>query len=80
MPTHTQKTTGTAVQAQGSHCWVLTLELPGRMSTTSHGAFTPPSNWTRYDAFMAIKDEVARQNPELTNANVVFFSIEPNQL
>ncbi|MFM9369050.1 hypothetical protein [Streptomyces sp. Da 82-17] len=81
MSTHTEQTTNTAAdQAQGTHCWVMTLEIPGRGSGTTYGTLTPAPGWTRYDALMAIKDDIARQNPQLTNGNIMFFSIEPNQL
>ncbi|GAA4910215.1 hypothetical protein ACFPM3_11315 [Streptomyces coeruleoprunus] len=65
---------------QGSHMYVLTLELPGRLSHTSSGTWTPAEGMSRYDAFKAIKSDILRQIPELTRANVTFFSIEPNQL
>ncbi|MEN8650366.1 hypothetical protein ABCR94_06930 [Streptomyces sp. 21So2-11] len=79
MSTQTEKTT-TAAASQGSHHWVMTLELPGRMAMTASGTFTPHTGFTRHDTFKAIKDDIARQNPELATANVMFFALEPNQL
>ncbi|MFH8891246.1 hypothetical protein ACWGHM_04400 [Streptomyces sp. NPDC054904] len=79
MSTQTEKTTAAAAP-QGSHHWVMTLELPGRAMQTTFGTWTPPQGATRHDAFMAIKANVATQQPEMERANVVFFALEPNQL
>jgi len=75
-----QQTPAPAPQPQGSHHWVLTLELPGRAMTTRSGTWTPPSGTTRYDVLKAIQNEIAQRDPEMARANVVFWSIEPNQL
>ncbi|MGA4867607.1 hypothetical protein ACPB9J_33780 [Streptomyces lavendulocolor] len=80
MTTQTETTTPPATQQQGTHMWVMTLDLPGRVSGTQHGTLTPPAEWTQYDAFLAIKAELCRNNPELGRANVVFFDMRPNQL
>ncbi len=73
-------TTQTTTPQQGSHAWVMTLELPGRAMDTQYGTWTPPEGATRHDVFMAIKTEIGREAPEMARANVVFFSLEPNQL
>lgn len=65
---------------QGSHHWVITLELPGRVSVTATNTFTPLPGWTRHDVFQAIKHEVAKDYPALADGSVVFFSLEPNRL
>ncbi|MCF3119287.1 hypothetical protein IPZ68_06130 [Streptomyces arenae] len=80
MSAQTEKSTETAVQPQGSHHWVMTLEIPGRLTSTQSNTFTPPQGWTRMDAFTAIKNELARSNPDLAHANVTFFALEPNQI
>ncbi|MET9510060.1 hypothetical protein ABZX62_16640 [Streptomyces flavidovirens] len=80
MSTQTEQTTIPAPAPQGTHHWVMTLELPGRMAMTASGTFTPPAGWTRHDMYRAIKDDIARENPELATANVMFFALEPNQL
>ncbi|UQX01003.1 hypothetical protein [Streptomyces sp. RerS4] len=72
--------TGTSAAAQGSHMWVLTLELPGRTMTTQYGTWTPPADSTRYDVFVALRGHIVAQHPEMANANCVFFSLEPNGL
>ncbi|MGW9079677.1 hypothetical protein [Streptomyces kronopolitis] len=68
------------VSQQGTHHWVISLELPGRAMGTRYGTFTPPAGATRQDVFLAIKNDIARQSPEMAHANVVFFALEPNQL
>ncbi|WP_371529541.1 hypothetical protein OG302_29485 [Streptomyces sp. NBC_01283] len=80
MSARTEQPTETAIQPQGSHHWVVTLEIPGRLTSTQSSTFTPPQGWTRRDAFAAIRDELARDNPDLARANVTFFALEPNQL
>lgn len=75
----TSQTTPTADQ-QGSHHWVMTLELPGYAATTRSGTWTPAPSTTRNDAFTAIRNEIAAQHPEMAKANVMFFAFEPNQL
>ncbi|MFF3748590.1 hypothetical protein [Streptomyces kronopolitis] len=65
---------------QGSHHWVMTVELPGRVMQTLYSTYTPPAGATRHDVFLAIKNDIARQSPEMARANVVFFALEPNQL
>ncbi|MGW7194987.1 hypothetical protein [Streptomyces chryseus] len=80
MSTQTEQTTSSATTSQGSHHWVMTVALPGRMAMTASGTFTPPAGWTRHDMFKAIQADVARENPELETANVMFFALEPNQL
>lgn len=77
-----QTTTAPAVApaAQGSHHWVLTLELPGRASMTQYGTYTPPAGTTRYDAFQAIRQHVTADHPEMARATTMFFALEPNQL
>ncbi|UQX00905.1 hypothetical protein [Streptomyces sp. RerS4] len=72
--------TGTSAASQGSHMWVLTLEMPGRAMTTQYGTWTPPAGSSRFDVFMAIRGHVAAQQPEMAGANTIFFSLEPNQL
>ncbi|WP_055567297.1 hypothetical protein [Streptomyces atriruber] len=80
VPTETEQSAETTVQPQGSHHWVMTLDLPGRLAVTGSSTFTPPRGWTRYDAYTAIRNEMTRSNPDLARANVTFFALEPNQL
>ncbi|RST19342.1 hypothetical protein E2C00_08485 [Streptomyces sp. WAC05374] len=69
-----------SVPPQGSHHYVMTVELPGRAMQTLSGTWTPPQGATRHDVFSAIKADIGRQDPEMGGANVVFFSLEPNHL
>ncbi|MEU9998108.1 hypothetical protein [Streptomyces sp. NPDC050848] len=75
-----QTETPAAPKPQGTHQWVLTLDMPRYGSASAHGTWTPPPGTTRHDAFEAIKADMVGRNPELKTANVVFFSIEPNTL
>lgn len=65
---------------QGSHHWVMTLAIPGRLSSTMHGTITPRSGATRQDTFEELREELTRQDASLERANVMFFALEPNQL
>ncbi|MFJ4781684.1 hypothetical protein [Streptomyces sp. NPDC088762] len=78
--TQTSHSDNSAPASQGSHHWVMTLELPGRMAATQYGTFTPPPGSTRHDVFMGIRAEITRQHPELSHANVMYFALEPNAL
>lgn len=83
MTTQTQQTTGPAAQQQGSHHFVLTLQKPHRggfISATFTNTFTPRPGDTRADVYGVLFEEVTRANPELVRANVLFFSLERNQL
>ncbi|MEU9776837.1 hypothetical protein [Streptomyces sp. NPDC047968] len=80
MTTQTSQNSSPTVQPQGSHHYVMTVELPGRAMQSVYGTWTPPQGATRHDVFMAIKADIGRQDPEMSRANVVFFSLEPNQL
>lgn len=65
---------------QGSHCYILTLEMPGDRAYTAYGTLTPLPGMTRLDAFLAIKAVVAQDKPSFASANTTFFSFEPNTL
>ncbi|MFE6906989.1 hypothetical protein [Streptomyces erythrochromogenes] len=82
MTSQTSTTASAAVPAaaQGSHMWVLTLDMPGRGMTTSHGTVTPPAGATRHDVFRRLLDYVASEDPRMASANCVFFTLEPNRL
>ncbi|MEU2827180.1 hypothetical protein ABZ667_00690 [Streptomyces lavendulae] len=72
--------TETQTASQGSHMWVLTLEMPGRGMTTQYGTWTPPAGASRFDVFVALRGHIVAQHPEMASANTVFFALEPNQL
>ncbi|AQW51782.1 hypothetical protein ACIQPP_13930 [Streptomyces violaceusniger] len=85
MTTQTQQTTSPAAQQQGSHHFVLTLQVPhhsgqGFITATFSNTLTPlPSN-TRADIYALLREQVGQAHPELAKANVLFFSLEPNGL
>ncbi|MFF4430620.1 hypothetical protein ACFYZ4_15795 [Streptomyces sp. NPDC001513] len=80
MTTQNAQTTTPTPAAQGSHFWVLTLELPGRAAMTQSSTYTPPVGATRYDAYQAIRQHVTAGHPEMERATTMFFALEPNQL
>ena len=83
MTTQTQQTTGPAAPQQGSHHFVLTLQKPHRggfISATFANTFTPRPSDTRADLYEVLRKEITQAHPELTDANVLFFSLERNQL
>ncbi|MFF3018364.1 hypothetical protein [Streptomyces sp. NPDC057939] len=79
MTTPHAQTTAPVPASQGSHFWVLTLELPGRAAMTQNGTYTPPTGTTRYDAFQAIRQYVTADHPEMERATTMFFALEANQ-
>ena len=60
--------------------WILTLEVPGLASLTRYGTWNAEPGSTRSTIFNQIRGAVAQDHPELTRANTVFWSLEPNQL
>ncbi|ANW18105.1 hypothetical protein [Streptomyces clavuligerus] len=72
--------TAAAVPQQGSHHYVLTLDLPGQAMFTWDGTLTPGTRDTRYDVYVWLKRQIVAARPELADANVTFFALEPNSL
>ncbi|MFD3530493.1 hypothetical protein [Streptomyces sp. NPDC058664] len=68
------------IPQQGTHHWVLTLDLPNSVRVTDFGTYTPLPNTTRHDAFTVIRESFIEQHPQLARASVLFFSLEPNDL
>ncbi|MFJ6667425.1 hypothetical protein [Streptomyces sp. NPDC091383] len=70
--------------AQGSHFWFISLLVPSAVGFDSYrcsGHFTPHAGMTRADAFELLLATVKEQTPELrTNATVLSFDLQPNQL
>ncbi|MFD7977519.1 hypothetical protein [Streptomyces sp. NPDC059071] len=67
-------------EQQGSHHYVLTLDLPGRAAVTWSGTVTPGAADTRHSLYLLLREHVSTSHPEMARANVVFFSLEPNRL
>ncbi|MEU9795431.1 hypothetical protein AB0E27_33490 [Streptomyces sparsogenes] len=83
MTTRTQQTTSPTAQQQGTHHFVLTLQKPhggGTTTATFANTLTPLPGDTRTDIYELLRKQVAKAHPELATANVLFFSLEPNQL
>lgn len=77
-------TTTQAPAPQGTHHYVLTLQIPtggGLSTSTWTGTWTPPEGAaTRHDFYRLLRDNIAQNNPQFTDAYVVFFDVQPNQL
>lgn len=70
-------------QRQGSYHFVMTLQAPTRngwSNGTWSATWTPTPGMTRADVYRKIHADIIEINPEYAGANVVFFSLEPNQL
>ncbi|MEV5597595.1 hypothetical protein [Streptomyces sp. NPDC052496] len=64
----------------GTHFFILTVESPGYAMCTETGRFTPRPGCTREEAFNLIYAKVTRNRPDLARCNVVFFSLDRNDL
>ncbi|WP_406218547.1 hypothetical protein [Streptomyces canus] len=64
----------------GTHFWVLSVDKPGRVSTTRSGTCTPAPGSTRESVYRDIYLSVTDADPILRGATVLFFSLEPNRL
>ncbi|KAF0646314.1 MULTISPECIES: hypothetical protein [Streptomyces] len=71
MTTHTK---------QPTHHWIITLEVPGRASISRDGTCTLRPGDTRASVLQAIRNTITEEHPVFRSANVLFFSIAPNQL
>lgn len=69
-----------AGQEQGTHHYVLTLEVPGYSSVTLEGTVTPPLGATRSDVYQRLRGDVTAHDARMAKGTVLFFSLEPNQL
>ncbi|MEU0719325.1 hypothetical protein [Streptomyces lavendulocolor] len=73
----TQTTTTAPVH---THHYVLTLDMPGRCTGTWAGALTPGSGETRQSVYQWLRQQITTAHPQYADANVLFFSLEPNRL
>ncbi|GAA4025385.1 hypothetical protein [Streptomyces plumbiresistens] len=64
----------------GTHFWVLSVDKPGRVSTTRSGTYTPAPGSTRESVYRDIYLAITDADPILRGATVLFFSLEPNRL
>ncbi|RCG20777.1 hypothetical protein DTL70_21115 [Streptomyces diacarni] len=69
---------------QGTHHFVMTCQKPqaggGFAVATWSGNFTPQPEATRHDVYEWLREQYAREFPDLTHGVVLFFSLESNQL
>lgn len=69
---------------QRNFFYVMTLNKPlqpGLAATlTTTGTVTPPEGVTREEIYDGIYDSAVHRRPELRDASVLFFSLEPNTL
>ncbi|UQI47307.1 hypothetical protein M1P56_24640 [Streptomyces sp. HU2014] len=83
MPIEPQTQHSAPAVQQGSHHFVITLQTATRngwaTGTWSH-TWTPTPGLTREDVYRKILADLVEINPEYARANVLFFSLEPNQL
>lgn len=80
MSTQTEHNTTPDTRPQGSHFFLITLDLPGRASFTTYGTFTPPPGATRQDVYLHLREFVTRDESSMRRANVSYFLLESNQL
>ncbi|MES9808828.1 hypothetical protein [Streptomyces cinereoruber] len=67
-------------QQQGTHHYVLTLDLPGRETATWTGTLTPGPADTRHDVYTFLRKHITADQPRFARANIVFFALESNTL
>ncbi|MFE7807610.1 hypothetical protein ACFU51_23665 [Streptomyces sp. NPDC057430] len=80
MSSQTEHTTAPAATGQGSHHYVLTLDIPGRLSGCWLGTVTPSPTATRHDVLSDLLGQIRADKPEFARANIAFFSLESNRL
>ncbi|WP_030241012.1 hypothetical protein [Streptomyces sp. NRRL S-350] len=71
------------VSVEPTHAWLMTLQRPvgnGLATFTSNGTYTAKPGATREDAYRDIRAWLNQQRPEMADACVLFFSLEPNRL
>lgn len=66
-----------------TYSWLITLQMPvgsgfGVITTDGTIPLAPGDSRTR--AYRSIRAALTQQKPELANASVLFFSLEPDQL
>ncbi|MFC9736077.1 hypothetical protein ACFWG5_34470 [Streptomyces hydrogenans] len=78
MDTQTTQPAAPTANAQGTHMYVLTVDLPGRSAATFDGTFTPAPGTTPHDVYLDLKAHAVQRYPEMARGIVTFFSIQPN--
>ncbi|MFD3638219.1 hypothetical protein [Streptomyces griseus] len=68
---------------QGTHFWHMSFLAHNAIGLTAQersGHWTPPSGMTRMDAMNELRRQVNEASPYLTNAVMLSFDIQLNQL
>lgn len=79
----TRVTATTETTTKTTYAWMITLQkpIPGGMAmNTQYGTVHLAPGSTRHEVYGQLRAELDRQNPQMSDANVVFFSLEPNDL
>ncbi|MFE5828982.1 hypothetical protein ACFQ8W_01715 [Streptomyces sp. NPDC056508] len=80
MDTQTTQPATPNTTTQGTHMYVLTLNLPARAAVTVDGTVTPDPGATRHDLYRDIKARTIKTHPDMAYGVVTFFSLQPNTL
>jgi hypothetical protein len=80
MSTQATQQTAPNTTSQGTHMYVLTLDLPGRAAVTVDGTVTPAVGATRHTIYRDLRAQAVQNYPEMARAIVTFFSLQPNTL
>ncbi|MET8698247.1 hypothetical protein ABZW10_05140 [Kitasatospora sp. NPDC004723] len=73
----------TTPAGEPTHSWLITLQFPirnGFAVVTRHGSSVLQPGSSRERAYLGIRDYLARREPELADADVLFFSLESYRL
>lgn len=68
---------------QGTHHYILTLQVPFRSAVTVLGTWTgcvTPQGMTRADVYDQLRARIAEAHPDYAQGNVIFFALERNEL
>lgn len=68
---------------QGTHFWHMSFLVRSAVGLAAEervGHWTPTPGMTRFDARQEIRRQVVERSPVLTNAVMLSFDIQPNQL
>ncbi|MFF2626011.1 hypothetical protein ACFVUN_09605 [Kitasatospora griseola] len=75
--------TTSAPVEEPTHAWLITLQYAtdrGFAVATRHGNAVIAPGRSREQAYIDLRDTLARCEPELRGASVLFFSLEPYRL
>lgn len=76
----TTATQATGDPAQGTHFYSLTYLAPSPQDAIQVGTYTPPPGATRYDSYLALRDDLADRIPHLRDVAIIDFTLDLNSL